>query len=202
MVTWEEAIWTFKPWYVFDRLVSDKDPQHFCGRWPVMSAQRCVDSQSKLGIAKSFYPIICMQGWTDHGDSLAKSGQDWPDRLPIRPATLLIELNIVCFTLDLLVHWSAVTGTQSQCREAKEAGQWDELQCYSQTAGTFKKNRPHPMLAILILLAGWDLQQPIIATYQCTIHSVVLLSLANVKPKKGWRPCWAVSCYQRLSVCD
>lgn len=138
MVTWEEAIWTFKPWYTFDRLVSDKDPQHFCGRWPVMSAQRW-DSQSKLGIAKPFYPIICMQGWTDHSDSLAKSGQDWPDRLSIRPATLPIELNIVCFTPDLLVHWSAVTGTQSQCREAKEAGQWDELQCYSPTAATFKK---------------------------------------------------------------
>ncbi len=88
-----------------------------------MSGQRCVDSQSKRSIVKPLYPIICMQGWADRSDSLARSGQDWPNRLPIRPATLPIELNIVCFRLALVLHRSAVTDTQSLCREAKEEGQ-------------------------------------------------------------------------------
>lgn len=73
-----------------------------------MSAQRCVDSQSKQSTVRPFCPIICMQGWEDRSDSLAKSGQDWPDGLPIRPATLKIELNIVCFSAALVLHRSAV----------------------------------------------------------------------------------------------
>lgn len=34
-----------------------------------------------------------MWGWADASDSLARWGQDWPDGLPINPATLLIEVN-------------------------------------------------------------------------------------------------------------
>lgn len=139
MITGGEAILTFKPWHVFEGFIQDKDPQHFCSRWPVMPAERCVDSQSNQSIVKPFYPIICMQGWTDRSDSLARSGQDWPDRLPIRPATLLIELNIVCFSPVLELHRSAVTDTQSRRREAKEAGQREQLQLHSPTAATFKR---------------------------------------------------------------
>lgn len=51
---------------------------HLCSRCPVMSA-------------------CDMQGWADASDSLAISGKDWRDRVPTRPATLPLELNIVCF---------------------------------------------------------------------------------------------------------
>ncbi len=139
MVTGDEAILTFKPWHVFEGFILDKDLQHFCSRWPVMSEERCVDSQSKQSIVNPFYPIICMQGWMDRSDSLARSGWDWPDRLPIRPATLLKELNIVCFSPVLELHRSAVTDTKSQCREAKEARQQEHLRLHSLTAAKFKR---------------------------------------------------------------
>lgn len=69
-----------------------------------MSAQRFVDGQSKLGIMGPFDPIIAMQEWKDPGDSLARPGQDWPDGLLIRPATLLIELSIAWFPPVLVAH--------------------------------------------------------------------------------------------------
>lgn len=93
------------------------------------AAQRSVQEEHY----KTFSPIICMQVRGAHSDSLARSGQDWPDRLPIRPATLLIELNTVCFSPVVVLHRSAVTDTQSRCREAKEAGQGEQPQRYSPT---------------------------------------------------------------------
>ena len=69
-----------------------------------MSSQRCVAGQSKLGIMAPFDPIIGMQEWMGPGDSLARPGQDWPDGLLIRPATLSIELSIAWFPPVLVVH--------------------------------------------------------------------------------------------------
>lgn len=88
-----------------------------------------------------------------HSDSLARSGQDRPDRLPIRPATLLIELNTVCFSPVVVLHRSAVTDTQSRCSEAKEAGQGEQPQRYSPTAATF--NQQARYLAGSLNTVGW-----------------------------------------------
>lgn len=57
--------------------------------------------------------MICMQGWADRSDSLARSCQDWSHRLPIRPDTLPMELNIVCFFPVVVLHRSAVTDTEA-----------------------------------------------------------------------------------------
>lgn len=69
-----------------------------------MSVRRCANSQSKQSIVKPFYPMICMHGLADATDSLDRSGQDWPDRVPIRCAILPMELNIVCFSVAASIH--------------------------------------------------------------------------------------------------
>lgn len=136
--------------------------------------QWCVDNQSRPGIAKPFYPIICMQEWTDRGDSLARSEQDLPDRLPIRPAALPIELSTVCFTPDLVVRWSAVTDNAGRLRK-----QGSEMGCSAiLTAATFKRQGSSHAKTV-------EFYMRVMLLYQCTISSVVLLSLANGKVQIG-----------------
>ncbi|KAM3625583.1 uncharacterized protein V6R79_014422 [Siganus canaliculatus] len=62
-----------------------------------------------------------MSKGADCSDSSTKLGQDCPDRLPIRAATLSTDLNTVCSSPVRAVHRSTVTDTHSQSRETKEA---------------------------------------------------------------------------------
>lgn len=150
LFTGEEAILTFKPWHVFEEFISDKDPQRFWGRWPVMSAQRCADNQSKQNPVKPFYPTICMQEVGHHSDSLAWSGQDWPDRLPIRPATL--PEHCVLFP-----HFSAasIRSDRHTAKSGKLRKRGSECSCSAiNWLLPHLKDRTDPMLVILILFAG------------------------------------------------
>lgn len=142
-----------------------------------------------------------MQGWADRSDSLARSGQDWPDRLPIRPATLPIALNIVCFCLALVLHRSAVTDTQSLCREAKEAGQWEQLQRYSLAAATFKRQSwSH---AGNLNTVGWLGSTRAHYCYTSVHHPLCgPPEFSWWETEEGWRPtCWAICVSFRFS-CD
>lgn len=100
-----------------------------------------VEGQSKLSNAKPFYPIIFMCGWADASDSLARPGQDWPDRLLIRPATLVIEVNTVCFSPALVLHRSAVTYTQSQSRGLRKPGSKSSCSFCCKLAWSYAGNR-------------------------------------------------------------
>lgn len=89
-----------------------------------------------------------MHGLADATDSLDRSGQDWPDRVPIRCAILPMELNIVCFSVAASIH----SDRRGEGRAVRAAGiHW--LSRY--------KHGPGPML---VISAGWVLGEPIITT--------------------------------------